>query len=138
MHPVADGHLRTLHRLAEELFDVVCHEFTGGVPVRVQFERVDDLIEQSIGEEHLVTTALVCAQLLRRVTAQPESTHPRHVQTLTDIIEQVLPPLAAVRPDAPPNVTAHLRRLGDEFARTASALIVLADAGGPAFDAQEP
>lgn len=138
MHPSASGHLQELRLLADRLFDVVCQGFTTGTPVRVQFDRVDDLAESEIEVEHLVATALLCAQLLHRVTSEPEQTHPRHVQTLTDILEQVIPPLAEARPDTPPTVASDLYSLGDRFARTASSLIMLADAGGTTFDAQDP
>lgn len=138
MHPSASGHLRELRLLADRLFEVVCDEFTTGTPVLVQFDRVDDLAEREIEVDHLVATALLCAQLLHRVTADPEQTHPRHVQTLTDILEQVIPPLAKARPDTSPAVASDLHSLGDRFARTASSLIMLADAGGEMFDAQEP
>ena len=46
-------------------------------------------------EEHLVGTALLCAQLLHRVTAVPEQAQPRHIVTLCDIIDQALKPLKA-------------------------------------------
>lgn len=138
MHPSADGYLRELRLLADQLFDIVCHEFTTGAPVLVRFDRVDDLAEQDIEEHHLVATALLCAQLLHRVTSEPEQTHPRHVQTLTDILEQVIPPLATARPNASPAVVTDLHSLGDRFARTASSLIMLADPAGTTFDAQEP
>jgi hypothetical protein len=138
MHPSADGYLHELRTLADQLFDVVCDEFTTGEPVEVRFHRVDDLAERDIEEQHLVATALLCAQLLHRVTAQPGRTRPRHVQTLTDILEQVIPPLAQARPDTSPAVVATLRGLGERFAHTAASVVMLADPGGAGYDAYEP
>lgn len=137
MHPSATGYLRELRSLADELFDVVCHEFTTGDPVLVTFDRVDDLVEHPIEAEHLVAATLLCAQLLHRVTREPSYTQPRHVQTLTDILEQVIPPLARSHPHVSPTVEAHLDALCGRFARAASQLIVLADPGAVAFDARE-
>lgn len=75
--------------LAGEFFDVVRNAFEQAGPVTVRFERVDDLVDAAIAEEHLVATGLLCAQLLHRVTARP-LVHPRHVQTLTDITLRIL------------------------------------------------
>ncbi len=137
MHPSATGYLRELRSLADELFDVVRQEFTTGDPVQVTFDNVEDLVEQPIEAQHLVAATLLCAQLLHRVTVEPGYTQPRHVQTLTDILEQVIPPLARSHPRASPTVEAHLDALSERFARAASQLIVLADPGAVAYDARE-
>lgn len=129
MHPNAPDHLRDLHRLASRLFDVVCGEFTTGAPVTVRFERIDDLAEKDIDEQHVVATALLCAQLLHRVTTEPALTQPRHVMTLADIIEQVVTQLATLQ-----DATDSLLEVGGDIAQTAYNLAVSADPGGPDFD----
>jgi hypothetical protein len=135
MHPSAPAHLSELRHLAGRLFDVVCEQFTTGAPVTVRFARVDDLAEQDIEEQHLVATALLCAQLLHRVTADPEQTYPRHVQTLTDIIDQVIPSLASARSEASEAFEA-LMTVGDRIARTAFNLLMLSDPDGPGYDVE--
>jgi hypothetical protein len=133
MHPSAPGHLNELRELAGRLFEVVCEHYTTGAPVMVTFDRVDDLVEKDIEEQHLVATALLCAQLLHRVTAEPEQTSPRHVQTLTDIIDQVIPSLAMTgsRRSA---ASEALLTVGDSIAQTAFSLLVLSDPDGPGYE----
>ena len=135
MHPSAPAHLSELRHLAGRLFDVVCEQFTTGTPVSVEFDRVDDLAEKDIEEQHLVAAALLCAQLLHRVTAEPEQTHPRHVQTLTDIIDQVVPSLATAGSGTSAEAFEALMAVGDGIAHTAFQLLMLSDPDGPGYDA---
>jgi hypothetical protein len=134
MHPSVPGHLSELRQLAGQLFEVVCEQFTTGAPVTVQFDRIDDLAEKDIEEQHLVATALLCAQLLHRVTAEPELTRPRHVQTLTDIIDQVIPSLAMTGSGTSEGAE-ELMKVGDSIAQTAFNLLMLSDPDGPEYDA---
>lgn len=136
MHPSAPGYLHTLRQLVEQLFDIICHEFAADVPVTVRFDRVDDLAGQPIQEKHLVATALLCAQLLHRVTARPDEAQPRHVQTLTDILEQVIPTLASVRPHTSPATTEELVSLAEGLANAAFRLVLLADPADTGYDTE--
>jgi hypothetical protein len=132
MPPNTSGYLGDLRQLADQLFHVVREEFTTGAPVIIQFERVDDLAETQVEEPQLVATALLCAQLLHRVTAEPANTHPRHVLTLSDIIEQVIPPLAAAVPGNPGAAKA-LLDVGGTIAEIAFQLTMLTDPGDTGF-----
>jgi len=134
MHPSVPGYLVELRRLADQLFDVVRKEFTTGAPVTVHFERIDDLAETRVEAEHLVATALLCAQLLHRVTAVPEDTRPRHVHTLSDIIEQVIPPLVSTVPENS-SAAGELRAIGGAIAEIAFLLTMLTDPGDTDFNA---
>lgn len=137
MDPSAPGLLRDLRRLADQLFDTVLHEYTADTPLDVRFERIDDLSEAPIEEKHLVVLTLACAQLLHRVTAEPAQARPRHVQTLTDILEQVIPALVASRPQVSPAAAADLRSIADGMSQAASHLIFCAGPGGFAYEAHE-
>jgi hypothetical protein len=93
MHPSASGYKRDLddlYQLAGELFGALREEYSTTNAVSVRLDRIDSLLETSIGDEQLVATTLLCAQLLRRATAEPDQTQTRHVVTLGDIIDQTL------------------------------------------------
>ncbi len=135
MHPSVPGYLDELRRLAEHLFRVVQLEFTVGPAIIVQFGRVDDLARTDIETDHLVATALLCAQLLHRVTADPQNVRPRHVNTLTDVLEQVVPHLATLCPENSAAANA-LRGVGARLVDVTFNLMMLADPGGPDYAAE--
>jgi hypothetical protein len=132
MHRSAPGRLRRLRDLAAELYEVVSAEF-GHLPHRIEFSGVADLAEANIDKEHLVAATLLCAQLLHRATADPELTRPRHIQTLADIIDQVLPELLGHTSDAP-GAEKTLRALGAGIADQAFNLVMLADPDSPTYE----
>ncbi|WP_214401814.1 hypothetical protein [Pseudonocardia lacus] len=91
MHP--NGFARELielQELAHTLFDVLRERFTVGESLLIRFDRIDSLAEAEIGQEQVVATALLCSQLLHRVTTVPSETDPRHIVTLCDVIDQAL------------------------------------------------
>jgi hypothetical protein len=93
MHPSASGYKRDLddlYQLAGELFGALREEYRTTNVMSVRLDRIDSLVDTAIDDEHLVATTLLCAQLLRRVTAEPDQTQTRHVVTLGDIIDQTL------------------------------------------------
>lgn len=93
MHPSASGYKRDLddlYQLAGELFDALREEYSTTEVMSVQLDRIDCFADTSINDDHVVATTLLCAQLLRRATAEPDQTQTRHVVTLGDIIDQTL------------------------------------------------
>jgi len=91
MHPSDYARdLKELQELAQILFDVLRERFTVQESRAIRFDRVDALANTRIGQEHVVATALLCSQLLHRVTMAPARANPRHVIALCDIIDQAL------------------------------------------------
>ena len=132
MHPSATGYISKLRRLAEHLFEAVSDEFSELPCVTVRFDRVGDLAEEDIEQEHLVAVTLLTAQLLHRAATHPEETRPSHVLTLATIIDQVVPALATHQ--AVGSVAANsLLDLGSAISRAAFGLMTLADPDAPNF-----
>jgi hypothetical protein len=131
MHPNASGYRRDLddlYQLAGKLFDALREEYSTTNDMSIRFDRIDSLVDTSIDDEHLVATTLLCAQLLRRVTADPDQTQPRHVVTLGDIIDQTLTPLLHDRrPDT--RVRRQLRDIHNRILSLCMGLALLADPG---------
>jgi hypothetical protein len=123
--------LGELHHLAHTLFTELRGRFMVGDSVSVRFDRIDSLADTAIEEEHLVASALLCLQLLHRVTVIPERAHPRHVVTLCDIIDQALTTLLEEcrrRGD-----TEEIRRAHDRICSLSMNLAVAADPSAPDF-----
>jgi hypothetical protein len=131
MHPNASGYKRDiddLYQLAGKLFGALREEYSTTDAMSVRLDRIDSLDNTSIGAEHLVATTLLCAQLLRRVTAEPDLTRPRHVVTLGDIIDQTLTSLLHDgRPDT--QMRRELRDIHSRICGICMSLAVLTDPG---------
>jgi hypothetical protein len=124
--------LGELQQLAHTLFTELRGRFMVGDSVSVRFDRIDSLADTAIEEEHLVATALLCSQLLHRVTTIPERAQPRHLVTLCDIIDQALTSLLEEcrhrRVD-----TGEIRRAHDRICSLSMNLAVAADPSAPDF-----
>ena len=125
-------HLVELNRLADLLFDVVQDEYDIAPTVVLHLDRSDRLLSWRVGLHEVVTATLLCTQLLRRATADPAATHPRHVVGLTDFIDQLIPSLLALQPiDAP--VADTLRSIHSRMDSISMNLALLADPGAPGY-----
>jgi hypothetical protein len=131
MHPSAPGYKRDLddlYQLAGELFDALRETYSTRATLAIRLDEIDLLVDTVIDEEHLVATTLLCAQLLRRVTAEPARTQPRQVVTLGDIIDQTLTTLLHDdRPDS--SVRRQLRDIHERVCGICMSLALLADPG---------
>lgn len=127
------GHRRDLdelNQLAHILFTELRDRFPVGDGMLFRFDRIDELTHTEIEQEHLVGTALLCAQLLHRVTTFPEQAQPRHIVTLCDIIDQALTSLLDDhRPD-----TDEVRNTHERICSLSMDLAVDADPGAPDFN----
>jgi len=130
MHPSASGYKRDLddlYQLAGQLFATLREEYSTNNIMFVQLDRIDSLVD-TIGDDHLVATTLLCAQLLRRVTADPDETRPRQVVTLGDIIDQTLTSLLHDgRPDT--QLRRQLRDIHHRICGICMSLALLTDPG---------
>src|SRR3954468_7056419 len=92
------SHLCELNRLADRLFTVIRQEYNVPPTVVLHLDRSDRLLPVRVAVREVVEASLLCAQLLRRATADPTTAHPRHVVGLTDFIDQLIPSLLAIKP----------------------------------------
>ena len=134
MHPgdsTYQGHLVELNRLADRLFDLVRQSYDCATEVVLHLDRSDRLMPRTIEHADVVAATLFCAQLLRRATADPENTHPRHVVGLTDFVDQLVRNLLATQPSN--RAARALRAVHARMDDIALSLAVLADPGAPDY-----
>ena len=92
--------LSALNRLADELFSLVRAEFVSDPTVTLYLDRSDRLVGgHADPERDVVNATLLCAQLLRRATAEPGRADPRQVLGLADFLDQLVATLLSVRVD---------------------------------------
>lgn len=135
MHSSAPGYSRDLdelRQLAGMLFNALRDEYTVDSGISIRFDRIDGLAELTIDQEHLVATTLLCAQLLHRVTADPDRAEPRHVVTLGDIIDQTLTSLLQER-RVNTRVSVVLRDVHNRICTICMSLALMADPGASGF-----
>ena len=125
-------HLTELNRLAERLFDVIRREYDSAPTIVLHLDRSDRLLPLRLELPHVVAATLLCAQLLRGATADPATTHPRHVVGLTDFIEQLVGSLLAMKTPNP-SVEDALRSIHERVDGISMHLALLVDPGAPGF-----
>ena len=125
------GYLAELNRLADRLFHLVRQSYDCATEVVVHLDRSDRLMPRTIDAADVVALTLFCAQLLRRATADPENTHPRHVVGLTDFVDQLIRTLLKTQP--PDQAARALRSVHARIDDIALSLAVLADPGAPDY-----
>ncbi len=122
-------HITNLHHLSADAFRAVWQSFGPVSPITLTPVDVDDLSGWDPNEDHTaVVAALLSFQLLRRATSDQSLVRPRHVQTLTDIVDQLLSELAATA-----SIEDHkneLHRVNDAICREAFSLLMMANPGG--------
>jgi len=126
------GYLVELNRLAGGLFDLVRQSYDCATEVVLHLDRSDRLMPRTVEGADVVAATLICAQLLRRATADPENTHPRHVVGLTDFVDQLIRSLLETRPHD--HTARALRSLHTRIDDIALSLAVLADPGAPDYN----
>ena len=125
-------HLIELNRLAERLFDVIRREYDIPSTLILHLDRSDRLLPLQLEVPEVVAATLLCAQLLRRATADPVTTHPRHVVGLTDFIEQLVGSLLAMRTPST-SVADALRAIHERVDGISMHLALIVDPGAPGF-----
>ena len=125
-------HLMELNHLADRLFDVIRQEYDSAPEIVLQLDRSDRFLPLRLELPHIVAATLLCAQLLRRATADPATTHPRHVVGLTDFIEQLVGSLLAMHPPSA-SVEDALRSIHERVDGISMHLALLVDPGAPGF-----
>lgn len=132
MHPSGYARdLKELRELSDTLFDVLRERFIVEESLSVRFDRIDALADTEIRQEHVVATALLCSQLLHRVSAVPTRADPRHIVTLCDIIDQALVTLVE-ECDWDPAIEV-VDQTHKRICDLSMNLAVLADPGAPDF-----
>lgn len=124
-------HLAELNRLADRLFEVIRDGYDTAPTVVLHLDRSDRLLRLRGDQAEIATATLLCAQLLRRATADPGSAQPRHVVGLTDFLDQLIPSLL---PRTPNGATADtLRLIHARIDDISLDLALLADPGAPRY-----